>query len=77
MMNRIICSSSWKITIALKYICFHMSEDNKPYQTVKNVFGSYFPNTGGDITVFQKVAPLLNLSEIEIHAHPASLLKVR
>lgn len=54
-----------------------MSEDSKPYRTVKNVFGSYFPPTGGDVTVFQKVAPLLSLSEIEIHAHPGSLLKVK
>ena len=48
-----------------------MSEDDKPYQTVKYVFGSQLPNTYDEIPVFQKVAFLLKLKVVFTQSCPA------
>ena len=48
-----------------------MSDDNKPYQTVKYVFGSQLPNTYDELPVFQKVAFLLKLKVVFTQSHPA------
>ena len=48
-----------------------MSEDNKPYQTVKYIFGSQLPNTYDETPVFQKVAFLLKLKVVFTQSCPA------